>query len=233
MHPVTLTGPRLTLREFRPDDLDASMAVVGDEEVVRTLSFDVRDRDTQAAQLARDIARAQATPRPDYYLAIADSSDTLVGFGRIGPGRDRSGDIGYAIRRADWRKGYATEAATLMIDFGFKTLRLHRVRAACGPDNHISQRLLARLGFTPDGRIRNHVFTNGAWRDSLLYSLPNHEKESALVREYVGTVKIQGQPKIHFRVLASSLDEARALAVERHGEGIVSVWNEEDARRTR
>ncbi|MBW6434490.1 GNAT family N-acetyltransferase [Actinoplanes hulinensis] len=233
MYPVTLTGPRLTLREFRSDDLDASMAVVGDEEVVRTLSFDVRDRDTQAERLAQDIARARTSPRPEYYLAVTDSTDTLIGFARMGLGRDRSGELGYAIRHEDWGKGYATEAATLMIDFGFKTLNLHRIRAACGPGNHTSQRLLARLGFTPDGRIRNHVFTDGAWRDSVLYSLPNPEKDGELVREYVGTVKIQGQPKIHFRVFASSLDEARASAVERHGEGIISVWNEEDARRTR
>jgi RimJ/RimL family protein N-acetyltransferase len=52
---------------------------------------------------------------------------------------------------------------------------MHRIQAACGPDNRSSQRLLARLGFTPEGRIRDHVFTNGAWRDSLLYSILEHE----------------------------------------------------------
>ena len=35
--------------------------------------------------------------------------------------------------------------------------------------------MLAKLGFTPEGRIRDHVFTNGAWRDSLLYSIIDHE----------------------------------------------------------
>jgi ribosomal-protein-alanine N-acetyltransferase len=175
VYPVTITGPRLSLREFRTDDLDASMAVVGDEEVVRTLSFDLRDRDTQAERLAQDVARAQTDLRPDYYLAIADATDTLIGFVRIGLGGHRSGELGYAVRRADWGKGYATEAATLMLDFGFKTLNLHRIQAACGPDSHASQRLLARLGFLPEGRIRDHVFTNSNWRDSLLYSLLDHE----------------------------------------------------------
>jgi RimJ/RimL family protein N-acetyltransferase len=62
-----------------------------------------------------------------------------------------------------------------MLDFGFRELGLHRIQAACGPDNRMSQRLLARLGFTPEGRIRGHVFTNGAWRDSLLYSILDNE----------------------------------------------------------
>jgi len=173
--PVVITGPRVTLREFRADDLDASMAVVGDPEVTRTLSFDARTRDDQAERLAQDIARAQSQTRPDYYLAIANGDDVLVGFIRIGLGRDDSGELGYAVRREDWGTGYATEAALLMLGFGFQTLRLHRVQAACGPDNHASQRLLARLGFVPEGRIRDHVFTNGSWRDSLLYSILDHE----------------------------------------------------------
>ncbi|SCF19302.1 Protein N-acetyltransferase, RimJ/RimL family [Micromonospora viridifaciens] len=178
MFPVLITGPRLTLREFRADDLDASMAVVGDPEVTRTLSFDARSRTEQAERLAQDIARAQAEPRPDYYLAIANRADVLVGFIRIGLGRDSSGELGYAVRREDWGKGYAMEAAALMINFGFEALHLHRIQAACGPDNHASQRLLARLAFTPEGRIRDHVFTNGAWRDSLLYSILEHEWSS-------------------------------------------------------
>jgi [ribosomal protein S5]-alanine N-acetyltransferase len=173
--PVALAGPRVTLREFRPDDLDASMTVVGDPEVTRSLSFDTRSRAEQAERLTQDIARAQTQPRPDYYLAIINSADTLIGFIRIGLGRDSSGELGYAVRRDDWRKGHATEAASLMLDFGFRTLHLHRIQAACGPDNRASQRLLARLGFTPEGRIRDHVFTNGAWRDSLLYSILDRE----------------------------------------------------------
>ena len=175
MYPVVINGARVTLREFRSEDLDASMAVVGDPAVTRTLSFDPRGRPDQAQRLAQDIARAATEPRPDYYLAVADQTDTLIGFVRIGLGRDASGELGYAIRRKDWGKGYATEATSLMLDFGFDTLRLHRVQAACGPDNRASQRLLARLGFVPEGRIRDHVFTNGAWRDSLLYSILDHE----------------------------------------------------------
>ncbi len=175
MFPVAINGTRLRLREFRPDDLDASMAIVGDPEVTRSLSFDTRTRDEQAERLADDIARAQTDLRPDYYLAIANEADLLIGFVRIGLGGHRSGELGYAIRREDWGKGYATEATTLMLDFGFHTLRLHRIQAACGPENHPSQRLLTKLGFIPEGRIRDHVFTNGAWRDSLLYSTLDHE----------------------------------------------------------
>lgn len=165
----------MNLREFRADDLNDSMSVVGDPEVTHTLSFDARTETEQAKRLADDIARASSDPRPDYYLAVTNQADQLIGFARIGLGRDRSAELGYAIRRADWRKGYATEASSLLIDFGFNELGLHRIQAACGPDNRASQRLLTQLGFLPEGRIRDHVFTNGAWRDSILYSILDSE----------------------------------------------------------
>jgi ribosomal-protein-alanine N-acetyltransferase len=177
--PIEITGTRVRLREFTARDLDASMAVVGDPRVTWFLSFDTRSKSDHANRLADDVARAQGDPRPDYYLVVANDADDLVGFVRIGLGAHRSGELGYAIRHDDWGKGYATEAASLMLDFGFGALRLHRVQAACGPENHASQRLLAKLGFTPEGRIRDHVYTNGAWRDSLLYAILDHEWTTA------------------------------------------------------
>lgn len=152
------------------------MGIVGDPQVTWYLSFDTRTRDQRATLLAADITRAQTDPRPDYYLAaIEKTTEAMIGFARLGLDRPRTAELGYAIRAARWGKGYATESAAILLDFGFTTLRLHRVQAACGPDNAASLRVLAKLGFRYEGRMRDHVFTNGAWRDSLLYSLLDNE----------------------------------------------------------
>jgi hypothetical protein len=53
-------------------------------------------------------------------------------------------------------------------------------------------------------------------------------------REYVGFIRIAGQPEVRLRLMASSPSEACAIVIEQYGEGhVVSVWNEEDARRLR
>ncbi len=62
-----------------------------------------------------------------------------------------------------------------MIRFGFNDLGLHRISAAIGPDNGASITIATKLGFNYEGRLRDHVYTNGAWRDSLLYSLLEDE----------------------------------------------------------
>jgi len=175
-YPLAIEGQRVGLRDFTPDDLDSTMAIVGDPRVTAYLSFDKKDRQEQERLLAAQVDGAKASPRTEYYLAVTESkTGQVVGFARLGVGAHASAKLGYAIRWQDWGKGFATEAADTLLRFGFETVGLHRVTAACGPDNLASRRVLDKLGFTVEGRLRDHVFTNGAWRDSLLYSILAHE----------------------------------------------------------
>lgn len=184
---MTIAGPRVLLRDFEPGDLDATLAIVGDPAVTRWLSFDTRGRAEQAGRLAQDIVRAQTTPRPDYYLGVIAESGQLVGFARLGLGPHSGAELGYAIRADHWGRGYATEAAAVLVDWGFRELGLHRIIALTAPDNEASHAVLARLGFRVEGHQREHVFTNGAWRDSVLYALLEHEWHGPPGRAEVGT----------------------------------------------
>ncbi|WP_327586407.1 GNAT family N-acetyltransferase [Nonomuraea sp. NBC_00507] len=176
MYPVHLVGKKIILREFRPDDVDGAFRIVGDPRVTDWLSFDTRTRDQAADMVAGIVARAQEDLRTEYYLAVTkqDSSD-LIGFGRLGLSGVKAAKLGFAITADEWGHGFATDAARTLTDFGFRELDLHRVSAAIGPKNVASMALVTKLGFLPEGRIRDHVFTNGAWRDSILYSVLKHE----------------------------------------------------------
>lgn len=167
----------MRLREFRADDLADSLEVVSDDRVTEWLSFDSLSRAEQADRLSGAIARAKIVPRTEYYLAVTLDDDRLVGFARLGFSGVRAAKLGYAIARAHWGRGYATDAARVLVDFGFTRLGLHRITAAIGPDNAASTAVVTRLGFTREGRLRDHVHTNGAWRDSELHSVLNTEWE--------------------------------------------------------
>jgi RimJ/RimL family protein N-acetyltransferase len=177
MYPVQIEGSLTVLREFTRDDLDGVLAIVGDDRVTRWLSFDSRARDQAAGMLDGILERAQLEPRTEYYLAITTPSDQrqVLGFGRIGLDGVQAGKLGCALRVSAQGHGYATDAGKALTNFGFSVLGLHRISAAIGPDNASSIRLVQRLGFTYEGRIRHHVHTNGAWRDSLLYSVLENE----------------------------------------------------------
>lgn len=166
------------LREYRAEDLDAVLRYAGDPEVTRYLPWGPEGAEEAAAFLAGAAANAREVPRAQYELAVVlqDSRD-LVGGARIGVGTGprRSGDIGYVLRRDQWGKGLASEVAQMLLDFGFQSLRLHRIEATCDPGNIASRRVLEKLGMTLEGRMRDDFFVRGRWRDSLLFSILAHE----------------------------------------------------------
>ncbi len=170
MYPVELEGKRVRLREFRATDEDAVLEIIGDDGVTRWLSFASRDREQARAMLAGAMDRAQVEPRDEYYLAVEAAGAEMVGFARLAFAGVRAAKLGYAVRADAWGNGFATDATRSIIDFGFNELKLHRISAAIGPDNEASIAVIKKLGFQYEGRLRDHVFTNGAWRDSLLYS---------------------------------------------------------------
>lgn len=117
--------------------------------------------------------RATAVPRTEYYLAISwnEHLDDLIGFIRLGLDGVQAGKLGYALIPSVWQQGVATEACREMLRFAFNDLQLHRVSAALGPSNIASEQVVKKLGMRYEGTIRDHVYTNGQWRDSKLYSV--------------------------------------------------------------
>ncbi len=173
---VTLPGQRVRLREFTSADLDGVSRLVGDDRVTRYLSFDARNSDQARDMLRGILDRAAQQPRTEYYLAVTPvNDDQLVGFTRLAFTGVHAAKLGYAIAHDHQRHGYAGDAVRTMLGFAFGPLGRHRVSAAIGPDNVASLAVVERIGFTREGILRDHVFTNGAWRDSVLYSMLAHE----------------------------------------------------------
>jgi RimJ/RimL family protein N-acetyltransferase len=182
MYPVRIEGKTVVLREFTDADLEGVLAVVGDDKVTRWLSFGSRGPDEARAMLEGILERARAEPRTEYYLAVALPADEsrVIGFARLGLSGVQAAKLGYAIRFDSQGEGHATDAARAAVTFAFRELGLHRVSAAIGPDNAPSIALVKTLGFQREGRLRDHVHTNGAWRASELYSVLEHEWPGAI-----------------------------------------------------
>lgn len=174
--PIRLAAGSLLLRDFEAGDTDGVLAIVGDDRVTYWLSFASRDRDEAQAMLDGILERQVETPRSEYYLAVTESSSPeVLGFVRLGLMGVKAADLGYALRPESQGRGIARAAVSRMIEFGFGDLGLHRLTANIGPQNAASMRLVESLGFQREGTIRDHVHTNGAWRDSVSYSLLEDE----------------------------------------------------------
>lgn len=183
---INLEGALVTLRDITEADVDDVHAIVGDPAVTRWLSFDTRSHAEAADMVAGIVTRQQQIPRSEYYLGVCAGLLGLVGFCRLGLGGVQAGKLGYAIRADAQGRNYATDACRTMLRFAFGELGLHRVSAAIGPDNAASLAVVNKLGFSAEGRLRDHVFTNGAWRDSLLFSMLNTDAQAIELVRKVG-----------------------------------------------
>ena len=171
---ILLQGNRVELRELATGDLEAVVAYSVDEAVARYQDWQSHSADAAKASLDGAIAEAQKTPRNTYSLAIVErGSSLLIGDATIGIGSvpNKRAEIGFTLRRDRWGAGLATEAAQLLLAFGFDQLGMHRIEATSHPDNVASIRVLEKIGMSLEGCIRDHLFVNGAWRDSLAFSI--------------------------------------------------------------
>jgi RimJ/RimL family protein N-acetyltransferase len=84
---------------------------------------------------------------------------------------NRRAELGYALGRAHWGLGLMTEALTVLLDYAFDTLALHRLEADVDPRNAASVRMLERLGFQREGYLRERWHVAGEVQDSALYGL--------------------------------------------------------------
>lgn len=80
-------------------------------------------------------------------------------------------EIHYSLTPDHWGEGYATEIVKTAIDFGFNTLKLHRIEAGVAVDNIASIKVLEKAGMQREGRKRKILPLKEGWSDNYGYAI--------------------------------------------------------------
>ncbi|MCC3302637.1 GNAT family N-acetyltransferase [Arthrobacter sp. zg-Y895] len=168
---ILLHGPRVTLRDFRADDVDAVHAFASDPMVTQWSTWGPNTWPDTRSFVADAAAEPAAPERTRFTLAVL-FQDRLVGTAAVWTtsASDRNGELGYTLAHDVWGQGLATEAAALLLGHAFGPMGLVRVEATCHPGNAGSVRVLEKNGFAFEGRLREHRLVRGKRRDSLLFA---------------------------------------------------------------
>lgn len=108
------------------------------------------------------------------FFVIRASDGALTGgitMSNVRRGVAQMGTIGYWCGQPFTRQGLTLSAVRAVSDFAFRTLGLHRLEAACIPENHPSRDLLRKAGFEEEGEAKAYLKINGVWRDHVLFGL--------------------------------------------------------------
>ena len=125
----------------------------------------------------RRIKRYQKEARQDSayaFFVFRAADNVLIGgctLSNVRRGVTQCCALGYWIGERFARQGYMFDAVRALIPFVFSTLGLHRIEAACLPENEPSHQLLLKAGFVVEGRAAAYLKINGEWRDHLLFGL--------------------------------------------------------------
>ena len=171
--PLTIETARLRLRKPVMDDADLIFErYAKDPDVTRYLSW----QPPESVEQTRDfVKRCLSDWKDDFvfpYVITLKEDDQPIGTIEIRIEGHR-GEIGFALAKGNWGKGYMTEAAQAITDWALKQDGIYRVQACCDLENRASARVLEKIGMQREGVLRRwgmHPNLTGEPRDVYLYA---------------------------------------------------------------
>ena len=168
--PTSIPLPSGLLRPLRPGDVASLARHANDEGVWAHL----RDRfphpyTEEDARAWLEVAQGQPVGT-HFAIDVGGEAIGSVGLVLQSDVHRRSAELGYWLGRAFWGRGIATEVVRAVTTHAFEAYGLVRVFAVVFANNPASERVLAKAGWTREGRLRKAVVKQGVLLDALLWA---------------------------------------------------------------
>ncbi len=153
---------RLYLRNYRDEDKQSLIDLFTDEIVMEHVDHGVMTTEKAEALWRKLMEQFYPQGLDTIYAVLLASEDRYVGHAAIRPRPTKTEDweISYILKKEEWGKGFATEIARCLVEFGFKELNLPEIFATIDDDNDASIKVAEKAGlkfshheFDEDGRF--------------------------------------------------------------------------------
>ncbi|MDC0434779.1 GNAT family N-acetyltransferase [bacterium] len=169
----TLETNSLKLRLFVPSDATDVQFMAGDYRVAKMTEniphpyLEGMAEEWISTHEKRWHARECAT-----WAICTNTDEKLIGsIGLTLNGKHYRASLGYWVDRVHWDKGFCTEAAKAVVDFGFKQLNLHRIEATHLTINPASGAVMRKVGMKHEGTMHDYVLKDGIFEDMEQYAI--------------------------------------------------------------
>jgi len=143
-----LSSERLVFRAWEEKDFDLARSLWGDSDVMAFLGGPLSD------DKVRDKMHAEMTCSEkhgvQYWPMFETETKQFVGSCGLRPWAytpPEGHEMGFALVKAKWSRGYASEIAAGVVKHAFETLQLPMLRAGHHPEHRNSKKILIKLGF--------------------------------------------------------------------------------------
>lgn len=141
---------RLILRPMNKTDAEAVFAMRSDENVMRFIRPPQTNR-SEAEDWINLVSSRWEKEKIGFCAVIEKASNKFIGWCGLWRLKETGEtEVGYALFREFWGKGFASEAAGAFLEYGFNQLNLEKIVAVANPENLSSQNVMKRLGMKFD-----------------------------------------------------------------------------------
>jgi ribosomal-protein-alanine N-acetyltransferase len=169
----TLETDRLILRKMKPGDAEAVFAYASDPEVTRYVIWEThRSIEDSKAFLDLVLSKYESGGEPEWGIVYKGDHRFVGTCGIVSwePYHARA-ELGYALSRDYWGRGFMAEAVGAMISFGFGEMNLNRIEARCIAKNSASAQVMEKAGMAYEGTLSQRELIKGEHRDIKVYSI--------------------------------------------------------------
>jgi RimJ/RimL family protein N-acetyltransferase len=177
MKKIRLVGERIVLRPLRKSDAKSFLEHVNDRELTRFLVFDPPISLKKELNWIKEMQEKWRKGIEYCFTIKGKESNELIGNCtlRVIDKKNGVGEIGLWIAKLHQGKGFGREAVKLLLNFGFKKLKLFRIEYYYFAGNKKSKKLIESLGAKFEGVLRKTFIKRGKRLDKFLYSFLRNE----------------------------------------------------------
>lgn len=152
-----LTTERINFRKFTPGDFENLLRLDGDPQVMKHIGNGSPSNPERTREVLKTIiTRYNEWKTFGLWAAELKSDSSFIGWFALKPlPQSENVEVGYRLLREHWGKGYATEGAKKLIEYGFTKCGLEKIVAITHPENESSKKVLRKCGLIEDGTIPN------------------------------------------------------------------------------
>ena len=176
---LKLDTERLLLRLLDLADAERVRELAGDKKIADTTTNIPHPYEKGMAEEWISSSRIKFESGECLNLAIIlKSTQELIGaVGLIIDKGFNRGELGYWIGREYWNRGYCTEAARAVLEYGFNQLLLHKITSSHFARNPSSGKVMRKIGMKKEGFLKKHVPKSDNYEDLVLYGILRKEWE--------------------------------------------------------
>lgn len=185
---LPLTTDRLCLRAYRESDAEALLPIYSREDVARFLLCEPWSAEEARTEIATRIPKTGLDTESRALSLVIETKEGLDGIeGSIIIGdvsiwltgeSSEKAELGWVLNPAAGGHGFASEAATAMLNLAFDHYGLLRVVAQMDARNTTSAKMAARIGMRQEAHLRQDWWSKGEWTDTLVFGMLRSDRQS-------------------------------------------------------